>query len=599
MPSFNIPLPRPVRPLRELVILAIACALLAGCAGGQPKPEAIESPQNEPETTVPGELQAAAPEAEDRSNLPKQDLTETILYEFLLAEIAGQRGNTGLAAQAYVDLAKRTRDPRIARRATEIALYVGMSGAAIEAARIWYEAEPDSQRPLQALAGLLVNAGRYDEALPLLKKLLAASPSGPGDGFSQLNRTLGGAQDKKAALKFVQGLAEDYPQLPQARFAVAQAAASAGEDPLALAEIRKASQLRPDWEAAVLLEAQLLLRKSADDALALLTRYLQKHPEAREVRLNYARMLVTQKRFADARGEFQKLLADYPDNTDVTFAVALLSLQLDDYAVAESNLRRLLDSNYRDKSSVRLYLGQIAEEQKNFPEALRWYGEIDSGDQYLPAQIRYAQVLSKQGKLEAARAHLHQVNARDGEQRVQLVLAEAQLLREANQSQAAFDLIQQALDRLPNNPDLLYDYAMLAEKVERMDILESSLRKLIELRPEHAHAYNALGYSLADRNQRLPEARDLIEKALKLTPDDAFIVDSMGWVLYRMGDLKNALGYLRRAFDGRPDPEIAAHLGEVLWALGERDEAEKVWRDAARKSPDNETLVNTIKRLKR
>ncbi|MGC2519420.1 MAG: tetratricopeptide repeat protein [Burkholderiales bacterium] len=599
MPSFNIPLPSPVRPLRELVILAIACALLAGCAGGQPKPEAIESPQNEPETMVPGELQAAAPEAEDRSNLPKQDLTETILYEFLLAEIAGQRGNTGLAAQAYVDLAKRTRDPRIARRATEIALYVGMSGAAIEAARIWYEAEPDSQRPLQALAGLLVNAGRYDEALPLLKKLLAASPSGPGDGFSQLNRTLGGAQDKKAALKFVQGLAEDYPQLPQARFAVAQAAASAGEDPLALAEIRKASQLRPDWEAAVLLEAQLLLRKSADDALALLTRYLQKHPEAREVRLNYARMLVTQKRFADARGEFQKLLADYPDNTDVTFAVALLSLQLDDYAVAESNLRRLLDSNYRDKSSVRLYLGQIAEEQKNFPEALRWYGEIDSGDQYLPAQIRYAQVLSKQGKLEAARAHLHQVNARDGEQRVQLVLAEAQLLREANQSQAAFDLIQQALDRLPNNPDLLYDYAMLAEKVERMDILESSLRKLIELRPEHAHAYNALGYSLADRNQRLPEARDLIEKALKLAPDDAFIVDSMGWVLYRMGDLKDALGYLRRAFDGRPDPEIAAHLGEVLWALGERDEAEKVWRDAARKSPDNETLVNTIKRLKR
>jgi tetratricopeptide (TPR) repeat protein len=597
MPFFNIPLPKPVHPLREFAVLALSCALFAGCASGQPKPEA--NPQDEPETVVPVEPQATAPETEDRSNLPRQDLTETILYEFLLAEIAGQRGNVGLAAQAYVDLAKRTRDPRIARRATEIALYAHMSGAAIEAARIWYEAEPDSQRPLQALAGLLVNAGRYDEALPLLKKVLAASPNGPGDSFVQLNRTLGSAQDKKAAQKLVQGLAEDYPQLPQAHFAVAQAAASAGEDPLALAEIRRALQLRADWEAAVLLEAQILIRKSADDALTLLARYLQKHPEAREVRLNYARMLVTQKRFADARGEFQRLLADFPDSTDVTFAVALLSLQLDDYAVAESNLKRLLDSNYRDKSSVRLYLGQIAEEQKNFSEALRWYGEIDNGEQYLPAQIRYAQVLSKQGKLEAARTHLQQVDARDGPQRVQLILAEAQLLREANQPQVAFNLIRQALDRIPNNPDLLYDYAMLAEKVERMDILESSLRKLIELRPEHAHAYNALGYSLADRSQRLPEARDLIEKALNLAPDDAFIVDSMGWVLYRLGDLKDSLGYLRRAFEGRPDPEIAAHLGEVLWALGERDEAEKVWRDAARKSPDNETLVNTIKRLKR
>jgi len=597
MPCFNISLPRPVHPLREFAVLALSCALIGGCASGQPKPEADS--QDEPETAISVEPQSTAPETEDRSKLPAQDLTETILYEFLLAEIAGQRGNVGLAAQAYVDLAKRTRDPRIARRATEIALYARMGGAAIEAARIWYEADPDSQRPLQALAGLLVNAGRYDEALPLLKKLLATSSNGPGEGFVELNRTLGSVQDKKSALNLVQGLAEDYPQLPQAHFAVAQAAAGAGEDTLALAEIRTASKLRPDWEAAVLLEAQVLIRKSADDALALLARYLQKHPEAREVRLNYARMLVTQKRFADARGEFQKLLADFPDSTDVTFAVALLSLQLDDYAVAESNLKRLLDSNYRDKSSVRLYLGQIAEEQKNYSEALRWYGEIASGEQYLPAQIRFAQVLSKQGKLEAARAHLQQIDARNGQQRVQLILAEAQLLREANKPRVAFDLIRQALDGIPDNPDLLYDYAMLAEKVERMDILESSLRKLIELRPEHAHAYNALGYSLADRSQRLPEARDLIEKALKLAPDDAFIADSMGWVLYRLGDLKDSLGYLRRAFEGRPDPEIAAHLGEVLWALGERVEAEKVWRDAARKSPDNETLVNTVKRLKR
>ncbi len=597
MPFHTIRLPAPVRALHAL---ALTFALLAGCAANQPKSaEAEDEPQDEPETAAPAaDLQAADPEAAKQTDLPKLDLSETILYEFLLAEIAGQRGNVGLAAQAYIDLAKRTRDPRIARRATEVALYARMNNAAVEAAKIWYETEPESQRPLQALAGLLVAGGRYDEALPYLKKLLAATSNGPGNGFVQLTRTLASAQDKKAALKLVQDAAADYPRLPEAHFAIAQAAGNAGEDRLALEEVRKARELRPDWEAAALLEAQVLQKKSGDDALAVLAQFLKKYPDAREVRLNYARMLVAQKRLADARSEFQKLLAGFPGNTDVMFAVALLSLQLNDYAAAETNLKRLLESNYRDKDNVRLYLGQAAEEQKNFPEALRWYGEVAEGEQYVQAQIRYAQVLSKEGKLEAARAHLQQASARSGEQRVQLILAEAQLLRDANQPKAGFDLLARALDRLPNDPDLLYDYAMLAERIERMDILETSLRKLIGLRPEHAHAYNALGYSLADRNQRLPEARELIEKALKLAPDDFFIIDSMGWVLYRMGDLKDALGYLRRAFAGRPDPEIAAHLGEVLWALGERDAAERVWRDASQKSPENETLVNTVKRLR-
>jgi tetratricopeptide (TPR) repeat protein len=380
---------------------------------------------------------------------------------------------------------------------------------------------------------------------------------------------------------------------------VAQAAAGAGEDRLAIEEARKARELRPDWEAAALLEAQLMQKNSVDQAAALLAEYLRKYPSASEARLGYARTLILQKHFAEARAEFQKLMASAPENTDVVFAVALLSIQLKDYDAAEKYLRNLLDSPYRDKDSVRLYLGQVAEERKRLEEALRWYDEIGEGEQYILAQTRYAQVLARQGKLDAARAHLQQAAARNSQQRVQLVLAEAQLLRDANQPKAAFDLVGNALDRLPNNPDLLYDYAMLAEKIERVDVLEVSLRKLIEIRPEHAHAYNALGYSLADRNQRLPEARDLIEKALQLAPDDSFIMDSMGWVLYRMGNLKDALGYLRRAYAGRPDPEIAAHLGEVLWVMGKREEAEHVLDDAARSSPDNETLANTIKRLKR
>jgi len=584
-------------------MLAAVVVALAGCAQQAPRAQAPQSVPAAAQTApAPAEpTPASPPPPEPESELPKQDLSDTVLYEFLLAEIAAQRGNVGLAAQAYVDLAKRTRDPRIARRATEIAVFARMGNAAIEAAIVWHETEPNSQRPLQALSGLLTSAGRFEEALPYARKLLAAAGEGAGEGFMQLNRTLASAKDKSAALDLVQRLTEDYPQLAQAHYALAQAAANADQRDLALKAIRRAQELKPDWEAAVLLEARSLQSGADSGAAGLerLSRYLQRYPNSREVRLAYARALVADRRYAEARSEFQKLIADFPANTDVIYAVALLSLQLSDYGPAESNLKRLLELDYADKATVRLYLGQIAEEQKNYSEALRRYAEVGPGEQYLPAQIRYAQVLAKHGRLAEARAHLQQQSASGNQQRVQLVLAEAQILRDANQTKEAFELVERALQGLPENPDLLYDYAMLAEKIERFDVLESSLKRLIELRPDHAHAYNALGYTYADRNLRLDEARQLIEKALKLAPEDSFIVDSMGWVLYRLGNLEEAVKYLQRAFSRRADPEIAAHLGEVLWASGRRAEAEKILGDAVKKYPDNETLNNTIQRLKK
>jgi tetratricopeptide (TPR) repeat protein len=191
------------------------------------------------------------------------------------------------------------------------------------------------------------------------------------------------------------------------------------------------------------------------------------------------------------------------------------------------------------------------------------------------------------------------VVATNNQQRVQMILAEAQILRDANRNREAFDLLEKSLEKLPNHPDLLYESAMTAEKLSKLDVQESQLKKLIQLKPDYAHAYNALGYSLADRNERLPEARDLIEKALKLSPDDSFIIDSMGWVLYRQGKTKDALEWLQKAYAARPDAEIAAHLGEVLWVLGRHDAAERVLSDAAQKDPGNEAIANTLKRLKR
>ncbi|MFA5913430.1 MAG: tetratricopeptide repeat protein [Burkholderiales bacterium] len=588
--------------IRRFLLVGLLSLTLAACAQQQQRqaaPAAAPAPeQAQAVQPVPKKAEApaavAAPAAE--ADLPKQDLTEEVLYEYLLAEIAGQRGALGLSAQAYADLAKRTRDPRIARRATEVALYARMPGAAIDAARIWYEAEPTSMQALQTLVSLLIGAKRQDEALPYLQKLLQEEPR--GDSFLQINRMFANNQDKALTLKLVQQLAQPYPKVAQAHFAIAQAAAGAGQGALALAEVRTASTLKPDWELPALLEAQLLQRQSNALALQRLAGFLEHHPKAREVRLSYARLLVAERKYTEARAEFQNLSKDFPDNADVVFAVGVLSLQLQDYAQAEANFKHLLDLPYRDKNAVRMYLGQTAEEQKNYPEALRWYDEVTSGDLYLRAQMRYALVLAKQGKLDAARAHLRQVDAGSPEGRVQLLLTEAQILRDANRQGEAFDLIGGALKNMPDQPELLYDYAMLAEKVGRMDLLESSLKKLIRLQPDHAHAYNALGYSLADRNLRLPEAQELIQKALQLAPEDPFIIDSMGWVLYRLGKQKQALEYLRKAYSARPDPEIAAHLGEVLWVAGERGEAEKIWQEASKKTPDNDALNSTIKRFR-
>jgi tetratricopeptide (TPR) repeat protein len=254
---------------------------------------------------------------------------------------------------------------------------------------------------------------------------------------------------------------------------------------------------------------------------------------------------------------------------------------------------------YRDHDGVRYVLGQIAEEQKNWTRAVDWYQSIGEGEHAMPARMRTASAIAKQGKLDEARAFLKRVASDNPDQEIQLLVAEAQLLREANRAKEAFDILGQALQKDPEQPELLYDFALTAEKLERYDLLESNLRKLIQVRPDYAHAYNALGYSYADRNTRLGEARKLVERALELSPEDYFIIDSLGWVLYRQGDLKGALEQLRRAYEGRPDAEIGAHLGEVLWVMGRTEEANRIWQESLKAGPDNETLLKTIKRLRR
>jgi tetratricopeptide (TPR) repeat protein len=546
---------------------------------------------------VPGSVPGSVPAPSPDKNI--EELSEPTLYDFLLGEIALQRGDLPLAAKTYLDLARRTRDARVARRAVEIANQARLPDLALEAARLWHDIEPASGHALQVLAATLVTAKRVDEAGPVLEKLFSAEGVSRENAFMQVNRLLAGNPDKAANLRVIRALAAKYPQLAQAHFAVAQAALTAGDDAAAIAAAREAQKLRPEWELAVLLEAQVLQKRSNAEAARRLGEFVEKYPQAREARLSYARLLVLDKRYAEARKQFEAVADANPANPEVIYAVGLLAYQLKDYGAAEDYMKRVLGLNYRDPEGVRYLLGQIAEDQKQWPRAIEWYESIQNGDHVMPARMRTANAIAKQGKLDEARAYLKRVAVDNPEDQVQLTVAEAQLLRDANRHADAFSLLSDALGKEPEQPELLYDLALTAEKLERFDLLESHLRNLIRIKPDHAHAYNALGYSFAERNTRLPEARKLIEKALELAPEDYFIIDSMGWVLYREGDLKGAARELRRAYNGRPDAEIGAHLGEVLWMLGERDEARRIWDEALNAGPENETLQKTIKRLRK
>lgn len=581
----------------------IAGLALAACAQPPAKPPEAAPPAAaavKPLPKVVAQVPTQAPtqvRAPHAAPLPHIELSEAILFKITLAEIAVQRGQPHVAVPAFLEVARETRDPRIARRAAEVAWNARFLPAALEAATLWLQTDPESVRARQTVIALLVNQSRLDDALPHLEKWLTGDPAHVGQNFLQISTLVAGHADKPAILRLLRTLAAKYPQVPEASLAVAQAAWNANDQPAALAASRQALKLRPDWELAALFQAQALQRDSTTEALAFLDAFVKAHPGARDVRLNYARMLVGAQRYPEARQQFEVLLGEAPNNAEIAMAVATLSIQAKDYAAAEVQLKRALDIGHKDPNMVRMYLGQVDEELKRDDEALKWYAAVTHGEQYIPAQVRYAGVLAKQGKLAEARRYLQAVETGDEQQRTQLILAEAGLLRDANAYQEAFDFLDAALARTPDVPDLLYDHAMAAEKINRVDVLEANLRKVIAMRPTHAHAYNALGYTLADRNQRLPEALALIETAHKLAPEDPFILDSLGWVLHRLGRNEEALGHLQRSFELRPDGEIAAHLGEVLWLLGRQAEARKLWMDALRDHPKNEVLQSTVKRL--
>lgn len=529
--------------------------------------------------------------------LPNVNLDAQMLMAFVLADIAAQRGRPDLAADAYTGLANATQDPRVAKRAAQLALESRQMPRALAAFKLWQDLEPNSDQPKQMRLTLLISGGKFDDAGQLVKQWLANSPKAAARLLETLPAFLLRSNDKIAALTWMQNVAAPYPDLAEAHWAIAHVAYIADNHSLALQEVKQARTLRPDWDRALLFEAKILLEEQAQAALALLKNYLERYPEHKEARLFYARVLLEQKDYAAARTQFRQLVGTDPGNGEMAFAVALLSLQLGELDSAEKELQATLALGQKDADTIHYYLGQLNEEKKDAMAALTHYRLVQDGEHLFASRLREAILLNQAGKLSEARAVLKAAPAASNQQRVTVILIEAQMLRDADKNSEYYQVVSDAVDKLPSHPQLLYELAMAAEKLGKAEVFEKTLRKLIQLAPDHAHAYNALGYSFLERNVRIEEGVQLVEKAYQLAPDDTSITDSVGWGYYRQGKLEQSIAFLSRAFKANPDPEIAAHLGEVLWVKGQIADAQKVWNAALKAHPDNTLLQVTIKKF--
>ncbi len=552
--------------------------------------------------------------AADASGAPDVDLTGALLYQIMAAELALQRGEAGAAFATYLSVARQTRDARIARRAAEIAIAGRAGPQALEATALWRELAPDSREARHAHALLLAGSGRLVEAEPLFAAGLRESQQ-PAAEFTQIQRALARVEDRGAAFALLQRLAAPLLEQPalaaDVQLTLAAAAHQAGLADRAIEAARAALALRPDDQRMVLAVAQLLARPQGKDdaagraqALELLAESLRRQPGALEIRLAYARLLIADGQREAAVRQFEQVLAQDAENLDTLFALGVLALderlpRKRSRGFFESYLQALekTASATHDPDPAYFNLARIAEDERRFDEALAWLARVEDGQQAFAARLRQAIVLAKAQRIGEARKLLADTSPASDEQRQQLTLADAQVLREGRRFEESYQVLAAALQRTPDDTALLYDAAMAAERIDRIDEMERLLRRTMQLKPDDPHAYNALGYTLADRNQRLPEAYELIARALQLAPEDAHIIDSMGWAYFRMGNLAKARELLERAFALRPEAEIGAHLGEVLWALGERDAARRIWRQVRADEPDNETLSSTLARL--
>jgi tetratricopeptide (TPR) repeat protein len=550
----------------------------------------------------------STPAASLNSNLDGE-----LFYQLLIGEISALRNEPGMGYALLLDAARKTNDARLYQRAIDVALQSRNGELAWQAARAWRQAQPQSRDANRYLLQILIALNRSSEVVePLQREVALADAKERNLVIYSLPAYFVRSSDKKQAATLVeQALAEQFnnPSYGAAAWStVGRMRFEAGDSDSALDAARRGYALDPRSEGPITL-ALVLMSPQLPEAEAIVRKYLEERPQT-GVRLAYSRALIEDQRYAEAALQAHIVTEEKPDQVDAWLIRGTLELQDHQLDASETSFKKFLElmqqqratqvpeESSRAISQAYLSLAQIAEQRKDYKQAEAWLARINNPEALIRAQTRRAGILARQGKMNEARELIHHLPEQaPGDARVKLS-SEVQLLRDNKQYPQAYELLAEATKRDPKDYDLLYDQATLAEKLGNTTEMERILRRIITEKPDYHHAYNALGYSFADRNIRLAEARQLIVKALEYAPDDPYISDSLGWLEFRTGNKQEAQRVLQKAYHARPDAEIAAHLGEVLWSQGQRDQALSVWREGLKLNADNETLVETLKRLR-
>lgn len=536
--------------------------------------------------------QVGAPEA--RSDQASEEAT--LIYHLMVAELAGSRGNLDLAATEYVAAARLSSDPAVAERATRIALVANREDLALAAAEQWHELVPESIEARQAVGLLSLRRGNLDKAVENLTANVEAVSGGHALGLESLAAMLSQESDNPAALQVMQRVAAKYPKDRVSYYAVAQVALQSDQPAIALAALNKAIALAPQWRAAHLLRVESYIRlKRPQEALDELSGLLRTSPRDYDLRLQYAHTLMGLSRTREALTEFRKLLERQPDDVRVLYPAALLAIDAQMNTQAKVWLQRLLALG-EYTNAAHYFLGRVAEQEAHYQTAIGYYKRT-GGTYRDDAQLQIAVVLTAQGQFGQARAHLIDLRGQNPQLAAQSYGVEGEIMRTAGRLEDSLKAYDAGLAAFPSDKGLLYGRAMTLTEMERLPAAERDLRAILAKDPNDPHALNALGYTLADHTDRLQEAAHLIARAYAQRPHDPAIIDSMGWLAYRQGRLHTALSFLGAAWKSGNDPEIGAHYGEVLWKLGHRDQARRIWHQALQTHSDNALLNKTIKRL--
>jgi tetratricopeptide (TPR) repeat protein len=602
-------------PMKKIpgLVLALVWMMAGGLARAQTPATPPAAPTSPAEAPAPAGL-AQARAAQD--NAPRSQLDAQLLYQLLIGELTVQQGEPGAGYALILDAARKTGDAQLYQRATDIALQSRSGDAALQAATAWKQAQPASREANRYVLQILIALNRITETVEPLRAEVRMAPEAERSGvIAAIPRIYARVSDKKlAALTVEEALAPSAtnPGTASAAWTAIARMRLAAEDSNGALDAAKRGQAastggdeRAEGPVLVALE---LMDPQRPEAEALVRRYFEGNPKALpEIRMGYARALLDARRYAEASAQLQIVTRDKPDYPEGWLVLGSLQLQDNQLAPAQTSLERYIAlvqqqaseaERSRGLAQAYLALSQVAEKRKDYTAAEAWLAKIDNPADLVQAQTRRASILASRGKLEEGRAVIRQLPERNANDARLKISAEVSLLREFKQYRAAYDVLAGAIAKTPDDVELLYDQSMLAEKLDSLDEMERLLRRVIAIKPDYHHAYNALGYSLADRGVRLQEARELIRKALTFAPSDPFIRDSLGWVEFRLGNKTEALKVLEAAYKARPDAEIAAHLGEVLWSLGQRDRATVIWKEGQLLNPTNDTLLETLKRLR-